>query len=78
MFAHSSLFNGLGRWPRIFIPLHRSMATTDFQLLNKMLSENCFREGTAHVLGMPMDYTGLYTLERSETQKYRGQKKGVH
>lgn len=67
MFAHSNLFNRLGRWPERFIPLHRSIATTDFQLLKKMLNENCFREGTAHVtLGMHMDYTSLYVLERDQ------------
>lgn len=61
MFSHSNLLNGLGRWPGRFIPLHRSMATTDFQLVNKMLYENCFREGTAHAtLGMHIDYTSLY------------------
>lgn len=31
----------------------------------KMLNENCFGEGTAHdTLGMHMDYTSLYVLER--------------
>lgn len=75
MFAHSNLFNGLGRWPGRFIPLNRSIETTDFQLFNKMLNEKCFREGTVHVtLGMHMDYTSLYVLERPETAKIAGGK----
>lgn len=76
MFAHSNLFNGLGRWPGRFIPLNRSIETTDFQLFNKMLNEKCFREGTVHVtLGMHTDYTSLYILERRETAKIGGKKK---
>lgn len=80
MFAHSYLFNGVGRWPGRFVPLHRSIATTYFQLLNKMLNQNWFREGTAHVTsGMHMDYTSSsqFLFQRDQKHKRKKKKKGV-